>query len=191
MLRALRCGLALSCCGRCCCGWVPLLTPTASSSAEHLHHATKAIDQGFRWCNDPAALVLPFAGLQLAFEVKSELLFQIFTGDLCDLAHEHHAMPVSYVLSARWSASSPPAHRWREMLVTAAPRSGVTHSGSCPRLPIRVTLFSDAIFIVLSFGTILRDGGIAQVQANAGSGIDDGLALHFTAVGPVQNSLLP
>ena len=95
LLRALLLRLALSLLRALLLRLALLLTLTALLSAEHLHHATKAIDQDFGGVTILAALVLPFAGLQLAFEVNGASFFQIFTGDLCDLAHEHHAMPFS------------------------------------------------------------------------------------------------
>src|ERR1700738_4995715 len=85
---------------------------TAGSAVEHGQGRVEILQHHFGRVFFHAALIGPFAGLQLAFDVNLGTLLQVLFGDLAKtFAENHHAMPLGFFLALTGALVAPSIRR--------------------------------------------------------------------------------
>ena len=101
-----------------------------------------------------AVLVVPFARLQRALDVDLRALLQVLLGDLAEpLVEDHDAVPLGLFLALAGGLVAPAFRGGDRRLAIGRPSWVRRISGSLPRLPIRITLFTEPAMTSLLFRT--------------------------------------
>ena len=123
-----------------------------TAAVQHDKFTSKALQDNLGRITLRAILVSPFAGLQLAFQIDFRALAQVLLRDLGKvLVEDHHAVPFGALLAlpypcpAKFRTSRPTDSR------SGSPALVRRTSGSLPRLPTRITLFTLPAMSVSAF----------------------------------------